>query len=352
MPEDERGDEQQDGYRPFWSGTITFGLVSVPVDLLPANRPRRVSLRMLAPDGTPLKREYWSAGGKEQVETENTVHAYELDGGKFVEVTDEELEELAPEKTREIDLRLFVDRDELDPVFFERAYFLAPSKGANKPYRLLVSAMESTGKAGIATFVMREREYLVAIIAENGLLRAETMRFADEIRSPEDAELPKPEKVEKKTVQRLSKALDAVFEEELDPDELQDRRSRGIEKLVNSKLSAGKDVVKAPEEVRETEGALGSEDRLVIDLMEELKRRMKGAAAEEKEPAKAEGPRKPARAAAKKGRSKERGSTKSGDEDLESRSKQELYDMAQELDIDGRSKMTKKELIRAIQKAG
>ena len=89
MPEDERGDEQQDGYRPFWSGTITFGLVSVPVDLLPANRPRRVSLRMLAPDGTPLKREYWSAGGKEAVESENTVHAYELDGGKFVEVTDE-----------------------------------------------------------------------------------------------------------------------------------------------------------------------------------------------------------------------------------------------------------------------
>src|SRR5688500_2879765 len=178
LPEHDRREEQQDGYRPFWSGTITFGLVSVPVDLLPANRPRRVSLRMLAPDGTPLKREYWSAGGQEAVESEQTVHAYELDNGKFVEVTDEELEELGPRKTREIDLRLFVDKDELDPVFFERAYFLAPSKGANKPYRLLVSAMESTSKAGIATFVMREREYLVAIIAENGLLRAETMRFA------------------------------------------------------------------------------------------------------------------------------------------------------------------------------
>lgn len=354
MPEDERGEEQQDGYRPFWSGTITFGLVSVPVDLLPANRPRRVSLRMLAPDGTPLKREYWSAGGKEPVESENTVHAYELDG-KFVEVTDEELEELAPEKTREIDLRLFVDKDELDPVFFERAYFLAPSRGANKPYRLLVSAMESTGKAGIATFVMREREYLVAILAENGLLRAETMRFADEIRSPEDADLPKTRKPDRKTVQRLSKALDALFEEDLDPDELQDRRSRGIEKLVKSKLSAGKDVVKAPaDDARPAEGALGTEDRLVIDLMEELKRRMKGAASEEKEPARTEGPRKPARAAAKKGRSKGRSAaaSKSGDDDLESRSKQELYDMAQELDIDGRSKMTKKDLIRAIRKAG
>ncbi len=357
MPErgEERGEDQQEGYRPFWSGTITFGLVSVPVDLLPANRPRRVSLRMLAPDGTPLKREYWSKGGKEAVETENTVHAYELDDGRFVEVTDEELEELAPRKTREIDLRLFVDQEELDPVFFERAYFLAPSKGANKPYRLLVSAMESTGKAGIATFVMREREYLVAIIAENGLLRAETMRFADEIRSPDDAELPKPKKVDKKEVRRFAKALEGLFEDELDPDELEDRRSRGIEKLVRSKLSAGKDVVKAPaDEDRPAEGALGTEDRLVIDLMEELKRRMKGAAAEEKEPARAEGPRKPARAASKKSRSKRRSEAepKGPDDDLESRSKQELYDMAQELDIDGRSKMTKKELIRAIEKAG
>ena len=357
MPEreEERGEEQQDGYRPFWSGTITFGLVSVPVDLLPANRPRRVSLRMLAPDGTPLKREYWSAGGKEAVESEKTVHAYELDDGRFVEVTDEELEELAPRKTREIDLRLFVDKDELDPVFFERAYFLAPSKGANKPYRLLVSAMESTGKAGIATFVMREREYLVAIIAENGLLRAETMRFADEIRSPEDAELPKPKKVDKKEVGRFAKALEGLFEKELDTDELEDRRSRGIEELVRSKLRAGKDVVKAPaDEERPAEGALGTEDRLVIDLMEELKRRMKGAAAEEKEPAKAVGPRKPARAASKKSQSKGRSAAapKSREHDLESRSKQELYDLAQELDIDGRSKMTKKELIRAIEKAG
>jgi DNA end-binding protein Ku len=349
LPErDDDREEQSEGYRPFWSGTITFGLVSVPVDLLPANRPGRVSLRMLAPDGTPLKREYWSAGGKEQVDAESTIHAYELDDGRFVEVTDEELEELAPRKTREIDLRLFVERDALDPVFFERAYFLAPAKGANKPYRLLVEAMESTGKAGIATFVMREREYLVAIIAENGLLRAETMRFADEIRSPEDAELPKPEKVDKKDVRRLSKALDALFEKELDPDELQDRRSRGIEKLVRSKLSAGRDVVKAPpEEERTAEGALGTEDRLVIDLMEELKRRMKGAAGDEREPAATT--RKPARAASRKGGSKERGASK---DDLESRSKQELYDMAQELDIDGRSKMTKKELVQALRKSG
>ncbi|MGH7566005.1 MAG: Ku protein [Gemmatimonadota bacterium] len=356
MPESvEEQVEEQGAQRTFWSGTITFGLVSVPVDLLPANRPRRVSLRMLAPDGTPLKREYWSAREEVPVENERTVHAYELEDGRFVEVTDEELAELAPEKTREIDLRLFVDREELDPVFFERAYFLAPSKAAIKPYRLLVSAMESTGRAGIATFVMREREYLVAIIAENGLLRAETMRFADEIRTADDAELPKRARVEKKNARRFARALEEMFAEELDPDELMDRRSRGIEKLVRSKLAAGRDVVVAPaEEERAAEGARGSDERIVIDLMEELKRRMKGGGTAP--------PRRaaPSRGAASRNASPskdgggKRGRPASKDRaaaELESRSKEELYEMAKDLDIDGRSKMTKDELVSAISRS-
>lgn len=345
--------EEQNGNRPFWSGTITFGLVSVPVELLPANRPRRASLRMLAPDGTPLKREYWSARGKEPVENDRTVHAYELDDGRFVEVTDEELEELAPRKTREIDLRLFVDREVLDPVFFERAYFLAPSKGATKPYRLLVAAMEEAGKAGIATFVMRDREYLVAIIAENGLLRAETMRFADEIRSAEDAGLPKPAKVEKKAVQRLSRALDELFAEDLDPDELEDRRAKGIAKLVKSKLAAGRDVVSAP--VEEDGGGRASDydDRTVIDLMEELRRRMKGGDASAESPSPSKGAKPRAASTGSKGGGKRAASaSKSGSApDLESRSKQQLYEMAQDLEIEGRSRMTKDELVRAIQRS-
>jgi DNA end-binding protein Ku len=347
--------EEQGAQRPFWSGTITFGLVSVPVDLLPANRPGRVSLRMLAPDGTPLRREYWSPNEEEPVENEQTVHAYELEDGRFVEVTDEELEELAPEKTREIDLRLFVDRDELDPVFFERAYFLAPSKGATKPYRLLVAAMESAGKAGIATFVMREREYLVAIIAENGLLRAETMRFADEIRSAEDAGLPKRSKVEKKGVRRFARALDELFAEELDRDELVDQRSRGIEKIVAVKLAAGRDVVAAPvEEERAAAGERGGEERLVIDLMEELRRRMKGGGAgssEREAPSNVAAPRKttPSKdGGGKRGRSTSKDRQAS---ELESRSKEELYEMAKDLDIEGRSKMTKGELVRAIRRS-
>lgn len=355
MPESDRKEvEEQAARRGIWSGTITFGLVSVPVDLLPANRPGRVSLRMLAPDGTPLRREYWSPREKEPVENEQTVHAYELDDGRFVEVTDEELDELAPEKTREIDLRLFVDRDQLDPVFFERAYFLAPSKGATKPYRLLVAAMESADKAGIATFVMREREYLVAIIAENGILRAETMRFADEIRSAEEAGLPKRSKVAKKDVRRFAHALDDLFAEELDRDELVDQRSRRIEEIVSAKLAAGRDVVTAPvEEERAAAGERGGEDRIVIDLMEELRRRMKGGGAASsvgKAPSKgaASGKTTPVKDGGKRSRAPSKGRPAS---ELESRSKEELYEMAKDLDIDGRSKMTKAELLQAIRRS-
>jgi DNA end-binding protein Ku len=329
----ERGEDQEErddssrASRAFWSGTITFGLVSVPVDLLPANRPGGVSLRMLAPDGTPLSRRYWCPKEERLIDDDEIVRGYEVEEGRFVVVSDEELEGLEPVKSREIDLRRFVDREELDPVFFERAYFLAPSEGAVKPYRLLAEAMESTGKAGIATFVMRGYEYLVAILAENGLLRAETMRFADEIRSPEDAELPERAKVAKKDVQRLSRALDELFAEEIDRDELADPRTPRIEDLVRSKQAAGRDVVAAPspEGGREDEG-----DGQVIDLMQELKRRMRGSASA---------------SGAQGSDGKRKGA------ELESRSKKELYAMAQDLDIEGRSGMTKEELLRAIERS-
>lgn len=306
--------------RAFWSGTITFGLVSVPVDLLPANRPRRASLRLLGPDGTPLRRRYWCPREEREVEDDEIVRGYEVAEGRFVVVTDEELDALAPEKSREIDLRRFVDRDEIDPVYFERAYFLAPAEGGVKPYRLLAGAMESTGKAGIATFVMRGKEYLVAILAEAGLLRAETMRFASELRSPEEADLPAVEEPPDSEVRRWRSALKLRFADAPDPAELEDRRSRAIERIAAAKLAEGDDVVTPP-----TEASTAAEDRTVIDLMAELKRRMAG-----QDPA---------------------GRAGAGIERLESRTKDDLYAMARRLEIAGRSRMTKDELVRAIRRS-
>ena len=183
--------EEQAGPRPFWSGTLTFGLVSVPVNLFPANKSSRAPLRMLSPDGEPLSRKYYSEKTEQDLDPDEMVRGYEIDKGKYVVITDEELERLAPEKTRDIDLKVFVPEESIPPVYFERGYFLTPAAGSEKAYKLLAETMEKSGKAGLATFVMRGKEYLVAIFAEHGILRAETMRFPDELRSPADVGLPK-----------------------------------------------------------------------------------------------------------------------------------------------------------------
>ena len=185
---------------------------------------------------------------------------------KYILVTDEELEALEPKKSREIDLRCFVDAAELDPVYFEHAYFLLPAGAVSKPYRLLAEIMERSGKAGIATFVMREREHLVAILAEGGILRAETLRFADEIRSPADIGLPSLEKAPAPKVKQLRQAIKKLQHKEFDRDLLRDRHSRRLLDLVRRKLKAGKDVVEKPLEP-EAEGAE------IIDLMEIIKQR-------------------------------------------------------------------------------
>ena len=193
-------DKERQGARPFWSGTITFGLVSVPVDLYPGNRTNRAPLRMLGPEGEPLARRYYSQKSGRDLDQEEMVRGYEIDKDKYVIVTDEELERLAPDQSRDINLRRFVDLESIPPLYFDRSYFLAPSEGSEKAYKLLTETMEKSDLAGIATFVMRGKEYLVAIFPENGILRAETMRFADELRSPREIGLPEKKKLPAATV--------------------------------------------------------------------------------------------------------------------------------------------------------
>lgn len=232
-------DDRADGrarVRAFWSGTLTFGLVSVPVDLFPANRTGGVSLRMLDEDGTPLSRSYYSPETGREVPTDQIVRGYEIEPGRFVVITDEELEALAPEKSRDIDLRRFVSADALDPTFFERAYFLTPAGDSTKPYRLLAETMERTGRAGIATFVMRGKEYLVAILAENGILRAETLRFHDEVRRPEEIGLAEVGQAPRAAVAQTRKQIRALTAETLDVSELEDRHTARVRQLAERKI--------------------------------------------------------------------------------------------------------------------
>ena len=271
MPKGKRAaatEEEERGARPFWSGTLTFGLVSIPVDLYPGNRNSRTPLRMLGPDGVPLSRRYYSQKTGNDLDSDSMIRGYEIDKEKFVAVTDEELERLAPEQSRDIDLRTFVPLESIPPLYFDRSYFLVPSSGSEKAYRLLGATMEKSKLAGIATFVMRGKEYLVAIFPENGILRAETMRFADELRSPKDVGLPEKPKVPAAAVKKFENVIKKHSSNTLALSTLKDEKSEALRKLIAKKKSSRKNIVHV--EVPE------KDEGKVVDLLDVLKKSLAG----------------------------------------------------------------------------
>ena len=267
MPE--HAHRQASATRAFWSGTITWGLVSIPVDLFSAIRGRQTSMKMVDTKGRPLGREYFSEKD-DHLDQEELVRGFKTDDGEMVVVTDEELQSIAPEMTRDIELRMFVPREDIPPPYFNRPYFLAPSGKSQKAYQLLARTMSEMGRVGIGTFVMRGKQYLVAILSEGNLLRAETLRFAAELRSPKDIGLPKRPKLAKKDAKRFSDAIESLTRDELDMDELSDDYAAALRDLAEKKAKKGKDVVD-PRGESEDEEEGGAE---VIDLMKILKQRL------------------------------------------------------------------------------
>ena len=223
---------------------------------------------MLGPDGHPLSRKYYAENTGKDLDVDEVVRGYEVTKEKYVIVTDEELERLAPEKTRDIDLKQFVPADSIPPVHFERGYFLTPAAGSQKAYKLLAETMEKSGLAGIATFVMRGKEYLVAIFSERGILRAETMRFEDELRSPSDVGLPKRSAPSKATVTKFEKVIGNKSKKQFSPTKLADKQTDSLLKLVKKKQSKRANVVRVEEEA-ET-------DHKVVDLVAILKKSLAG----------------------------------------------------------------------------
>jgi DNA end-binding protein Ku len=236
--------------------------------MYPGNRTSRVPLRMLGPEGTPLARHYYSQKTGKDLDADEMVRGYEVDKDKYVIVTDEELERLAPKQSRDIDLRLFVEKETIPPIYFDRSYFLVPSSGSEKAYRLLVDTMEESDLVGIATFVMRGKEYLVAIFPENSILRAETMRFPDEVRTPADIGLPEMKKVSKPMVTKFENVIKKKTKKEIPRTHLKDEQSDELLKLIEKKRARHKDVVEVEVPERKEEK--------VVDLMEVLKRSLQG----------------------------------------------------------------------------
>lgn len=257
--------------RSFWSGTITFGLVSIPVDLLSAVRPRQTAMKLVDKEGHALGRQYHCSKEGKKLDQDDLIRGYETDDGRMIEITDEEFESVAPEMSGDIELRSFVPLEQISPVYFQKPYFLVPAGKSAKAYHLLSATMERTGRVAIGNFVMRGHEYLVAIVSDNGVLRADTLRYADEIRTPESIGLPKKSKVAASKVTQFAKDIETLTHDDLKIAELEDREADALQALVNEKKKDKNAVIR--------ERGLESEDAdsagggaQIIDLMAVLKR--------------------------------------------------------------------------------
>lgn len=264
------------GARPIWSGTISFGLVAVPVQMFPAVRSTDPVLRMLGPDGAPLRRRYVSGDGIE-VPWSELVRGYEIGADEHVVLTDEELDSAAPRKSRDIDLRRFVPAASLDPMLFSRPYVLAPAGDSTKPYRLLAASMEREKKVGIATFVMRTKEYLVAVIARDGILWAETLRFADQVRTPKDVGIvvATNDAPSEREVAAMERTIRALASETVEREDLVEARGEKLRALAKKKLAAGEDVVEAKVVAPTEDEANAEAGEDTPDLFESIRRSLK-----------------------------------------------------------------------------
>ncbi|HEY5977569.1 MAG TPA: Ku protein [Solirubrobacterales bacterium] len=235
--------------RAIWSGSISFGLLNVPVKLYSAVARRGISLREIREsDGARIRHRRVAEGTDEEVPYEKIQKAFEITSGNYVPITKDELAAMAPKKSRAIEVQDFVDLGEIDPIYFDSPYYLGPADGAEKAYSLLASAMESSGKVAVARFVFRNKEHLAALRTENGVLTLTTMRFADEVVPPDELDdvLPaeKP-KVAKKEVEMAEKLIDSLTSE-FDPTAYRDEYREELMSLIERKAE-GKEIVASAE---------------------------------------------------------------------------------------------------------
>jgi DNA end-binding protein Ku len=258
-------------FHAFWSGSLSFGLVNVRVLVFPAGRFAGVRLHLIGPDGSLLKRRFYCPRQEKELSPDEIVRGYELANGSYITVEDKELEALEPEKTREIALQKFVPLSDLPPLLFERGYYLTPQKEAAKAYRLLAEVMEQKKRAGIATFVMHDREYLVAIFGRSGILCAQTLRFHDELREPRAIGLPKSISPPKARVAAFERTIDALSVRAIPRAELADEDDRKLRSIIQKKVKSGKDLVRTDSR----KGAADTEEEGDLDLLETIRKSLR-----------------------------------------------------------------------------
>ena len=234
--------------RSIWSGSISFGLVNVPVKLVTATAPKDVRFHQLhaKDDGRINQRRFCSIEDVE-VDYSEIVKGYEIHRGEYVVIEPEELESLSPEASRSIDIEEFVDLAEIDPLFFEHSYYLVPDGASERPYALLVEAMAGTGKVGIGRFVLRTKQYLAALRPHDGALVLSTMLFADEVIPTSELEVKttgetRPSERELSMARQLVGSLSAEWE----PEKYKDDYREKVMALIEAKAEGNE--IAVPEE--------------------------------------------------------------------------------------------------------
>ena len=304
--------------RAIWSGAISFGLVTIPVELYSATKDHTVHFNQFQ-RGTTDRIRYKRVNERtgEEVEFADIVKGHEVANGEYVLLEQEELDEIAPGRSRGIEIDAFVDFDEIDPIFFQKTYWLAPRKPEYaRPYGLLRDAMARANRVGIATFVMRGKQYLTALRAEGDLIALETMFFADEIRNPKKVVGELPPRTTKSKEVAMATSLIESMSGPWRPKDYRDTYTAKVTKLVEDK-HAGKEIVAEAEPAAATDAS---------DLLDVLSRSVETARE---------------RRAADKGKKV----------DLSGLSRADLDRRARQLKISGRSKMKRGELEKAVRKA-
>src|ERR671922_2984880 len=247
--------------RSIWSGTISFGLVSVGVRMFPATESKELRFHFLDKrDLTPVGYEKVRKDDRKPVPAEDVVRGFEVDKGRYVEIGDEDLDRLDIELTHSIDICDFVALEEIDPIYFRKPYYLLPTQGAEKPYRLLVKALVETGKVGIAKVVIRNKQHLACLRTYDGVLMLETMYYPDEVKNAAslDGDLGKA-KLTKAEVD-MAKSLVENLSEPFKPEKYDDTYRKELLDLLRAKAKG-----KPLPEPQEEEGAE------VVDLMSALR---------------------------------------------------------------------------------
>ncbi|HYU07973.1 MAG TPA: Ku protein [Gemmatimonadales bacterium] len=259
------------------SATVSFGLVSVPVQLFAAGESKAaISFNWLhKKDGARLKQQYVCSADGEKVERSDMIKGYEFQKGQYVTFTPEELKALEERATGAIDIVEFLPAEQVDRIYLDRTYFLGPDKGGERAYQLLTEALEKTKRVAIGQYAARGKQYLIMVRPMDGGLAMEQLRYADEIRDIAEVPIPKTE-VKKPELDLAIKLIDQAATEEFHPEKYKDNVRERMQEQIDRKVE-GKQITEEPEEAPKTR---------VLDLMQALKQSLSAPAAEEEKPAK------------------------------------------------------------------